>query len=117
MAWLCDWPSRSSGMRRVPLRRGSRVMIQRVLARVSPSRVVQAVQLSRAAHFEVTFQGAQVGLAELGDVLAFQGQFQAFASFQAGAVDAGLQQRFGLGQHGPQQGEEKDAEATHCDFS
>ncbi|MCY1423471.1 hypothetical protein D9M71_391820 [compost metagenome] len=74
---------------------------------------VQAVQLARAAYLEVAFQGAQVGLAELGDVLAFQGQLQAFASFQAGTVDAGLQQRFSLGQHGPQQGEEKDAEATH----
>ncbi|MNP49434.1 hypothetical protein D3C76_1436180 [compost metagenome] len=40
IGWLVTSPSCSDGMTTVPLRRGSRVTIQRVVARFSPSRVV-----------------------------------------------------------------------------
>ncbi|MNN84307.1 hypothetical protein D3C81_2014540 [compost metagenome] len=52
---------------------------------------VQLVDLAGATHFEHWLQGTQVGLAELGHVVGFQGQFDRLAGVQASPVDTGDQ--------------------------
>ncbi|RMO94099.1 hypothetical protein ALQ33_00650 [Pseudomonas syringae pv. philadelphi] len=53
----------------------------------------QAVELTCVAHLETAVQYAHIGLAELGDVVGFQRQFDGFTRVQACAIDTGRQLR------------------------
>ncbi|MNE04091.1 hypothetical protein D3C80_966140 [compost metagenome] len=52
---------------------------------------IEAVDLAGALHVELRFQRRQVGFAELGYVLGFQGQFDRFTGIEPCAIDIGDQ--------------------------
>lgn len=77
---------------------------------------VQLVDLARATHLEQRFQRRQVGLAELGDIVGFEGEFDRLAGVQATAIHAGRQLGRLGGGHADQQGQQESGEAGHRVF-
>ena len=75
----------------------------------------EAVDLTRVAHLERAFEGCQIGLAELRDIVGFQGQLDRFPRVEPGAIDAGHQGGGlrPLGQHGQGCTDAEGTEATH----
>ena len=86
-------------------------------ALVVVAEAVELVDLAGAAHFKQAVQRRQVGFAELGDVVGFQGQFNGFPGVELVAVNAGDQAQ-GVRRQGPAtQQKKQNTEAVHLGVS